>query len=599
MTEEQVTIKVRADTSEYSAGMKEAESSNREFRTQAQRTADDVKKSWSKATDGISDGAKDMGKSLQSSKFRQITGKGLASAFKVGITSLVGGVAVAMVKAITEAMGSATALFDTGLAEKQANRMNSAFLKVKTTIGAIISPLYTIATEILTHIANGINSVLEGVLRIAGYIMGLVGAMDVLSRSATDYAEGMEDATAAASAGLAGFDRLTTIDTSGMGDEAQAQRIRDMMSDAAIAGTAVRESISETLNPLGMIGNFFANIGLERQWEGFTTSAISSWGKVSQLGQSVWSDITTWSTDTWTRMETTATDAWETITSTVGNAWGSITTTTGQTFSSLLESASAGTNSFIGTVKTAMDGILAIDLSEIWQSMTFGFVTAWATISGTMTSGLSTIWDRMSNGFTSVWNNILITSGAMFSSVFGPIKDGLTSTFRSISSAMMGAVSTLTDGLVSSLSTIPARMAEIFTSVWDGMTSGFKVVVNGIISMLNTVIGAYNSTIGKMNVDILGHTIGFSAIGEIPMLAQGGIAEPNDPFLAVLGDNRKEREFITPESTMRDVVRSVIEEQGGVRQTIEIPISLDGRAIARATYDYYSRESKRRGTSWL
>lgn len=599
MTEEQVTIKVKADTSEYSAGMKEAESSNREFRTQAQRTADDVKKSWSEATDGISDGAKDMGKSLQSSKFRQITGKGLASAFKVGITSLVGGVAVAMVKAITEAMGNATALFDTGLAEKQANRMNSAFLKVKTTIGAIISPLYTIATEILTHIANGINSVLEGVLRIAGYIMGLVGAMDVLSRSATDYAEGMEDATAAASAGLAGFDRLTTIDTSGMGDEAQAQRIRDMMSDAAIAGTAVRESISETLDPLGMIGNFFANLGLERQWEGFTTSAISSWGKVSQLGQSVWSDITTWSTDTWTRMETTATDAWETITSTVGNAWGSITTTTGQTFSSLLESASAGTNSFIGTVKTAMDGILAIDLSEIWQSMTFGFVTAWATISGTMTSGLSTIWNRMSNGFTSVWDNILITSGAMFSSVFSPIKDGLTSTFRSISSVMMGAVSTLTDGLVSSLSTIPARMAEIFTSVWDGMTSGFKVVVNGIISMLNTVIGAYNSTIGKMNVDILGHTIGFSAIGEIPMLAQGGIAEPNDPFLAVLGDNRREREFITPESTMRDVVRSVIEEQGGVRQTIEIPISLDGRAIARATYDYYSRESKRRGTSWL
>ena len=158
----------------------------------------------------------------------------------------------------------------------------------------------------------------------------------------------------------------------------------------------------------------------------------------------------------------------------------------------------------------------------------------------------------------------------------------------------------MVDGLVRGLSTIPDRLSTLFTSVWDGMAGGVKGVANGIITVFNKVIGAYNSTIGKLRIenDFLGINIGFPTMASVPMLASGGIAEPNDPFLAILGDNKKEREFVTPESTMRDVVRSVIEEQGGVRQTIEIPISLDGRIMARATYDYYAREAKRRGATW-
>lgn len=518
MTEEQVTIKVTADTSEYSAGMKEAEASNKEFKTQAQKIANDVKKGWTKATDGISDGAKDMGKSLKGSKisesFKGLAGKGIVEALKVGLKGVVAGVAVVAVQAMVEAMREATALFDTGLAEKQANRMNSAFLKVKTTIGAMISPLYTIATEILTHIANGINTVLEGVLTITGYVMGLVGAMGALSRTATDYAEGMEEATAAASAGLAGFDRLTTIDTSGMGDEAQAQRIREMMADAAESGNALRGTISETLNPLNLISNFFANIGLERQWEGFTQAAIRSWETVSQLGGQVWAGVTEWAVDSWNQYVEGATRAWDTISSVASTVWGAITASFSQMAQEWFAPVLAGATNLSHIIEGAIDSLLSFDMTATWT--------------------------KVSDGFSKAWE-----------------------------------------------------------AVWNGMTSGFRTVANGIIDMLNKVIGAYNSTIGKMNVDVLGHEIGFSKIGEIPMLAQGGIAEPNDPFLAVLGDNRKEREFITPESTMRDVVRSVIEEQGGLRQTIEIPISLDGRAIARATYDYYSRESKRRGTSWL
>ena len=573
MTEEQVTIKVTADTSEYSAGMREAQASNKEFQAQTQRMASDVKKGWSQATGSISEGAKGIGKSLKGTKiaegFKGLAGKGVIDALALGIKGIVAGVVVASIKTAVEAMRKSTALFDTGLAEKQANRMNSAFLRLKTTIGAIISPLYTIATEILTRIADGFNHILESVLNVTGFIMGLVGAMGALSRSATDYAEGMEDATAAASAGLAGFDKLTTIDTSGMGDEAQAQRIRDMMADAAESGNALRDSITVTLNPLNLIGNFFANIGLERQWEGFTQSAIESWTKVSEFGGEVWSSITDIASDSWSKYVDTAKVSWNVISRVGTRVWSSLTDSFGQMARRWFDPVLEGATNLSKIVGSAMDGLLDFDMTATWNNI--------------------------SNGFMATWNGVVAYAGESFEGAFVTIAGNVQTVFAGISNGISGLV----DSIVAGLSQIPDRMASIFNSVWNAMTGGFKTVANGIIGMFNKVIGAYNNTIGRMNVDVFGNTVGFSAIGEIPMLAQGGIAEPNDPFLAVLGDNRKEREFITPESTMRDVVRSVIEEQGGVRQTIEIPISLDGRVIARATYDYFSRESKRRGSSWL
>ena len=573
MTEEQVTIKVTADTSEYSAGMREAQASNKEFQAQTQKMATDVKKGWSQATGSISEGAKGIGKSLKGTKiaegFKGLAGKGVIGALALGIKGIVAGVVVASIKTAVEAMRKSTALFDTGLAEKQANRMNSAFLRLKTTIGAIISPLYAIATEILTRIADGFNHILESVLNVTGFIMGLVGAMGALSRSATDYAEGMEDATAAASAGLAGFDKLTTIDTSGMGDEAQAQRIRDMMADAAVSGNALRDSIAVTLNPLNLISNFFANIGLEHQWEGFTQSAIESWTKVSELGGGVWSGISTLASDSWSKYVDTAKVAWNAISRVGTRVWSSLTDSLGQMARRWFDPVLEGATNLSKIVGSAMDGLLTFDMTSTWNNI--------------------------SNGFIATWNGVVAYAGESFKGAFVTIAGNVQTVFAGISNGVSGLV----DSIVTGLSQIPDRMASIFNSVWNAMTGGFKTVANGIIGMFNKVIGAYNNTIGRMNVDVFGNTIGFSAIGEIPLLAQGGIAEPNDPFLAVLGDNRKEREFITPESTMRDVVRSVIEEQGGVRQTIEIPISLDGRVIARATYDYYSRESKRRGSSWL
>ena len=577
MPDENVTIKITADTSGYSEGLSKAEDANKGFEAQTKGIRDKMRKGWDQVSERIGLSAKKAGQSMaqstgQASKgmSKALAGGAIVAALKVALKGVVGGLAAMAVMAVTDAMGKSAMLFDPALVERQANKMNSAFLKVKTTIGAIISPLYTIATNVLSGIANGINSALEGVVQVYGFIVGLVGATGAISRNATEWSESMESATASANAGLAAFDKLTTLNMEGMGDEAQAQRIRNLMADAAESGNSLRETISQTLDPLNMVGNFFANLGLERAWEGFTKSAVRAWSTVSELGSTVWAGITTWASTSWGQTVSDATKAWGVISKVAGTLWDELSGTVSAKLSAMFGPALEGAKNLAGAIGSGIDTLMAIDLSETWGRMSEGFRTAWTTLS--------------------------TFAGNTFGAVFGPVKE----TVGEVFSAMSRGVSTLVDGLVRGLSTIPDRLSTLFTSVWDGMAGGVKGVANGIITVFNKVIGAYNSSIGKLRIenDWLGINIGFPTMASIPMLATGGIAEPNDPFLAILGDNKKEREFVTPESTMRDVVRSVIEEQGGVRQTIEIPISLDGRIMARATYDYYAREAKRRGATW-
>lgn len=59
----------------------------------------------------------------------------------------------------------------------------------------------------------------------------------------------------------------------------------------------------------------------------------------------------------------------------------------------------------------------------------------------------------------------------------------------------------------------------------------------------------------------------------IPAYASGGVIEPNNPMLALVGDNKSEREVITPESLMRRVVR---EESGGGRGGVEVVAEFRG-----------------------
>ena len=84
-----------------------------------------------------------------------------------------------------------------------------------------------------------------------------------------------------------------------------------------------------------------------------------------------------------------------------------------------------------------------------------------------------------------------------------------------------------------------------------------------------------------------------------PGLAYGGLVPPGDPFLAVLGDNNREVEVVSPYSTIKRAVGEELDARGGgsgSRQgTATATLVLDGTRLGRAIFPYIEGESTRQG----
>jgi len=101
-------------------------------------------------------------------------------------------------------------------------------------------------------------------------------------------------------------------------------------------------------------------------------------------------------------------------------------------------------------------------------------------------------------------------------------------------------------------------------------------------------------------------TAGMQAVGGLLSIlgfAEGGVFLPNQPQLAVLGDNRSEPEVAAPYSLIVKAVGDAIKSNqssglfGGGSSTIEVPVSLNGKVIARAIYNDLENEKRRRNGS--
>lgn len=179
------------------------------------------------------------------------------------------------------------------------------------------------------------------------------------------------------------------------------------------------------------------------------------------------------------------------------------------------------------------------------------------------------MWDGLKNGAQNAWNGIK----SVFSSVASFFKDIFTNAWTAVKNVF-------------------STGGKIFDGIKDGIVSTFKTIVNAIIKGINKVVSipfnAINTALRKIrSIDILGirpfswiSTIG---VPQIPYLAQGGWFERGNPQLAIVGDNTREGEIVTPESKIYDQTRKAIRDSGGLgKQEIEITIYHkyeDGRTI--------------------
>ena len=132
----------------------------------------------------------------------------------------------------------------------------------------------------------------------------------------------------------------------------------------------------------------------------------------------------------------------------------------------------------------------------------------------------------------------------------------------------------------------------------NGLIEGFELAINGIIGMFEKMINWVADGLNGMSFSIpdwvpglggekFGINIPRANFGRvsIPRLAQGTVVPPNKEFMAVLGDNTKEHEIVSPVSTIKQAVAEVLAQAnigGGFNGRIEVPVIIDGREVARA-----------------
>lgn len=139
-------------------------------------------------------------------------------------------------------------------------------------------------------------------------------------------------------------------------------------------------------------------------------------------------------------------------------------------------------------------------------------------------------------------------------------------------------------GLGETVKDIFEKMKGFVLGVWDGITSGIKGYVNSILKFVNALIGALN----KIKVDIPSWVPGFGGksfginIPKVPYLAEGGIV--NKPTLAMIGE-------AGPEAVVP------LDKGMNAPTYINLTVDLDGRTIARQTFEHLRNESKVRGLS--
>lgn len=208
----------------------------------------------------------------------------------------------------------------------------------------------------------------------------------------------------------------------------------------------------------------------------------------------------------------------------------------------------------------------------VWNTVATWFDT---TIIQPIKNFFSGMWTNLKNGASQAWEGIK----GVFSGVANWFKD-------IFSKAWQGVKNVFSTG------------GKIFDGIKDGIANVFKTVVNGIISGVNKVIAVpFNTINGMLNTIRNLSFLGISPfkklwkqnplkVPQIPKLAEGGWVAPNNPRLAIVGDNTREGEIITPESKMYNQVVKAIKDTNGVNAKQEIELTLnvkyeDGRKIIR------------------
>jgi len=186
----------------------------------------------------------------------------------------------------------------------------------------------------------------------------------------------------------------------------------------------------------------------------------------------------------------------------------------------------------------------------------------------------------------------------VISTTLGQAFKGMAPIFNSFVNVVKGVLNFLQDVFKGNWGAIWGDVVGIFSNLWNGITAIAKAPINGIIDMVNGLLGGLNTI---HLPDWMGG--GGIHIPLIPKLAKGGLAFK--PQLAMIGDNpnaQTDPEVVAPLSKIESYLTVAAKQAGGgapqpniIVQPTPVSLKLDGRVLAENTTDYQLKTAATRG----
>lgn len=264
-------------------------------------------------------------------------------------------------------------------------------------------------------------------------------------------------------------------------------------------------------------------------------------------------------------------------------------------------------------------------LQPVWQNFMDTIDWLWTNHLQPFLSNFTDFIGELINGALEIYNNFIAPLVEAFVKFLGP---AIEDTFNFIVNILGTVISIIIDSLnafITFLKGIIQFIVGVFTGdwekawdgiknafsgLWDGMVAIVKGAINLIIDFINGMIAALetalNWIVDKINsIDIVNPFNGDEIwspniprfeFGRIPKLATGTVVPANyGEFAAILGDNKRETEIVSPLSTMKQALIEALAESGQ-NITINFEESSIGDLV-RLLKPYIDKENRRIGST--
>ena len=148
---------------------------------------------------------------------------------------------------------------------------------------------------------------------------------------------------------------------------------------------------------------------------------------------------------------------------------------------------------------------------------------------------------------------------------------------------------------------------DILNGLWEGLKSIWSDISNWVSEKVGWIVDQFTGATSSARSGTFGSTSSGSFGGRsipsiqsfsIPALATGSVIPPNREFLAVLGDNKKETEVVSPLSTIEQALENVMSRMGSASPQ-QINLVVDGKVLAKVIVPKINDMTRQAGRSVL